>query len=150
MTKSCWSAMYGRGPTATPSDASSSGCGDFGHVLHVADPPLKRRCIQVIHAVDDFCFLWVPLRSDFGVGDVEFLQARRHQDWVTQNVTIVHVPKVRQASILLQHAPRIVGSGEFLWATQQKSGCLLQSDCVLCLQAFEFRGVINTILWKAA
>ena len=56
-------------------DASS---GDFGHVLHVASPPLKRRCIQVVQAVNDFCFLWVPLRSDFG--DVEFLQVVRHQD----------------------------------------------------------------------
>ena len=46
----------------------------FGHVLHVADPPHKRRCIQVVRVEDDFCFLGVPLRSDFGVGDVKFLQ----------------------------------------------------------------------------
>ena len=52
-------------------DASSGHCGDSGHVLHVADHPLKRRCIQFVHVVDDFCFLWVPLRSDLGVGDVE-------------------------------------------------------------------------------
>ena len=39
-------------------DASSGNGGDFGHVLHVTDPPpLKRRCIQVVHAVDDFYFL---------------------------------------------------------------------------------------------
>ena len=60
-------------------NTSSGDCGDFGH-----------------------------LRSNLGVGDVEFLQAGRHQDWVTHNVTIVHVPQVRQASILLQHVPRIV------------------------------------------
>ena len=30
-------------------------------------------CTQV-HVINDFRFLWVPLRSDFGVGDVEFLQ----------------------------------------------------------------------------
>ena len=36
--------------------ASSGSRGDFGHVLHVANPPLKRHCIQVVHAVDDFCF----------------------------------------------------------------------------------------------
>ena len=65
-------------------DASSGNCGDFGHVLHVADPPLRRRCIQVVRVVDDFCFLKVPLRSDFGVGDVEFLQERRHQEGATE------------------------------------------------------------------
>ena len=45
--------------------ASSGDCGDFGHVLHFADPPLKRRCIQVVHVADDLCFLEVPLRFDF-------------------------------------------------------------------------------------
>ena len=38
-------------------DASSGNFGYFGHVVHVADPPLKRRCIQVVHVVDAFCFL---------------------------------------------------------------------------------------------
>ena len=44
--------------------ASSGNCGDFGHVLHVADPPLGRRSIQIVHVVDDFCFLRgsAPLR----------------------------------------------------------------------------------------
>ena len=50
-----WSAMYCRGSDSdSECDASSSNCGDFGHLLHVADPPLKRRCIQVVHVVDDF------------------------------------------------------------------------------------------------
>ena len=53
-------------------DASSGGCGDVGHVLHVINSPRRRCCIQVVH-VDDFYFLWVPLRSNLGVGDVEFL-----------------------------------------------------------------------------
>ena len=62
--------------------ASIRNCEDFGHVLHVANPPLKRR-------------------SDFGAGDVELLQVRRQPDRVTLNVTVVHAPQVRQASVLL-------------------------------------------------
>ena len=34
-------------------DAPSGNCGDSGHVLHVRNPPLKRRCIQVVHVTDD-------------------------------------------------------------------------------------------------
>ena len=30
---------------------------------------------------DDFCFQWVPLRSDSSVGDTEILQKRQHQGW---------------------------------------------------------------------
>ena len=80
-------------------DASSGTCGGFCHVLHVADPPPGSRCIQVVHVLGDFCFLGVPLRSDFGVGDIEFLHEGRgrHQDWATQNVTIVHVPQVHHS-----------------------------------------------------
>ena len=66
-----WSAMFCRGPTAAPSVMLPAVTG-VGHVLHVAGPPLRRRCIQVIHVVDDFCFLEVPLRSDSSVGDVKF------------------------------------------------------------------------------
>ena len=88
-------------------DASSGNCGDSGHVLHVADPPHRRFCIQVVHVADDFCFLVVPLLPDFGVGDVEFLQERRHQDRVTHGVAVMHVPQVCQASFLLQRFLRV-------------------------------------------
>ena len=47
----------------------------------------SRGCIQVVHVEDDICFLVVPLRSDFGVGDIKFLQEGRHQDRVTHDVT---------------------------------------------------------------
>ena len=39
-------------------DASSGKCGDFGHAVHVVDPPLAWRCIHIIHVVTDFCFQW--------------------------------------------------------------------------------------------
>ena len=62
-------------------DASGSSCGN--HALHVVGPPLSRRCIQVVHEADDACLLGGPLRSDFGVGDITFLQEGRHQDRVS-------------------------------------------------------------------
>ena len=34
-----------------------------------------------------------PLRTDFGVGNVKFLQERRHQDRVTHDVAVIHVPQ---------------------------------------------------------
>ena len=37
-------------------DASSGGCGDLGHLLHVTNSPLGRRCIQIVHVVGDL--LW--------------------------------------------------------------------------------------------
>ena len=55
-------------------DASSGNCGDFGHIPYVTNSPLGRRCIQVVHVVDDLRLQRVPLRSDFGVGDIEFPQ----------------------------------------------------------------------------
>ena len=85
-------------------DAAGGNCRDFGHALHVADPPPRRCCIQVVHVVDDFCFQWVPPRSDSGVGDIEILQEGRHQDRVTHNVTVAHVPLICQTSFLAKHA----------------------------------------------
>ena len=57
--------VLSRSDSDSECDASRGSCGDFGHVLHVADPPLKSRCIQVVHVVDDFCFSGgsAPLRS---------------------------------------------------------------------------------------
>ena len=64
--------------------------------------PFGRCCIQVSHETDDFRFLRVSFRSNFGIGVIEFVQVKRHQDGVTHDVTIIHVPKVRQTSLLLQ------------------------------------------------
>ena len=70
--------MNCRDPTATSEcDATVGNCGGFGHGPNVANYPLG-------------------LSSDSGIGDVEFLQRRQHQDWVThKNVTVVHVPLIR-------------------------------------------------------
>ena len=57
-------------------DAAVSDCRGFGQALDVANFPLKRCCVQVVHVVDDFCFQWVPLSSDSGVGGVEVLKKR--------------------------------------------------------------------------
>ena len=55
--------MNCRDPTTTPSVMLPSGnCGDSDHDLHVVDPPFRRRCIQIVHIVDDLCLQRVPLR----------------------------------------------------------------------------------------
>ena len=119
-------------------DASVANCGGFGHFPHVPNSPLRWRCIQIVHDVDDFCFQWVPLRSDSGVGDIEILQKRQHQDWVTHNVTIVHVPLICQASVFLQRVLRVVGTGELFLAAKLEVGSFLHSGCVVCLQSLFF------------
>ena len=81
-------------------NASLDDRGNFDHVLHVADSPLRKCCIQIVHVADDFRVLGDPFRSDSGVGDVENQQERRHQDRVTHDVAVVHVPQVRQASVI--------------------------------------------------
>ena len=41
-----FSAINRRGANGdSKSNASGDGCGEFGHVLHIANPPLRRRCI---------------------------------------------------------------------------------------------------------
>ena len=54
-------------------NATGGNCGSFGEAPHVANFPLRRCCVQVVHKVNDFCFQWVPLRSDSGIGNVEVL-----------------------------------------------------------------------------
>ena len=108
-----WSAMNCRDPTAT---------GGFGQAPHVANFPPRRCCVQVVHIVNYFCFQWVPLRSNFGVGDVKFLQEGRHQDRVTHDVAVIHVPQVCQASIFLQCMLRVVGIGKLFWAAKLEVG----------------------------
>ena len=63
-------------------------------------------------------FLWVPLRSDLGVGDVEFLQEGRHQDRVTHDVVVIHVPQVCQARGTWQRMLRVVGTGKLFQAAK--------------------------------
>ena len=56
--------------------------------------------------------------SDSGIGNVDVLQKMQHQDRVAHFVTVVHVPLVRQASVLLQRVLRIMGTGVLFWATK--------------------------------
>ena len=113
-----WSAMHCRSLTETPSVRLPA----------VTVETLAMFCTSPSRgaAADVFCFLRVPLRSDFCVGQVEFQQEGRHQEGVTQNVTIVHVPSVRKASVFLQRVTRVV---------QLEVGGYLLSDWVICLQA---------------
>ena len=115
--------MHCRDPTVTPSVMLPSVTVGFVHFLHVANSPLGRRCIQVFHAEDDFCLLGVPLRSAFGLGDVEILQEMQHQDWVTHNVTVVHAPLICQASVFfLQRMLQVVDTRELFWAAKLEVG----------------------------
>ena len=57
-------------------DAAVGDCRCFGQAPHVAKSPLVWRCIQVAHEVDDFCFQWVPLSSDSGIGNVKVLKKK--------------------------------------------------------------------------
>ena len=49
--------VLSRSDSDSECDAPCGICGDFVHVLHIADPPLRRHCIHDVHVVDDFCFL---------------------------------------------------------------------------------------------
>ena len=40
----------------------------------------------------------------------------QHQDWVALDVTVVHVPLVRQAPVSLERVPRVMSTGVFFWA----------------------------------
>ena len=82
-------------------------------------------------------------RADLGhvlhrIGVVEFLQARRYQDRVTHDVTIIHVPQVRQVSFFFCNTCR--DSGEFSKATLLEVGSFLQPDCAFCLSAIFLKG----------
>ena len=80
-------------------------------------------------------FSWIALRSNFGVGGIEFQQVGWHQDRVTHNVTFVHVPKVREASA---STCRVISSGGFLKFAELKVGDSLHSASV-----FSFGGAGN-------
>ena len=81
-----------------------------------------RYCTQVIHVADDFRFLWVPLSSDSGVGDVKILHEMQHQEWVAHDVAVVHVPLVCLTSIFLQRMLRVVGTSGQIRAIRLKVG----------------------------
>ena len=40
------------------------------------------------------------------------------RNWVAHDVTVVHVPLIRKASVLLQRVPRVMSTGELFWATK--------------------------------
>ena len=96
-------------------DATVSDCRGFGQAPHVADSPLGWRCIQTIHVVDDFRFQWVPL-CPVALATSKSCRKRKHQDWATHDVAVVHVPLIRQASAFLQRV-LVMGAGELAWAT---------------------------------
>ena len=106
-------------------DAAVGDCRSFGQAPEVANFPFRR-----------FCFQWVPLRSDPGVGDVEVLQKRQHQDCVAHGVTVVHVPLVRQAHVSPQRVPRVMSTSELFWPTKQEICQFLQSGRVVRLESF--------------
>ena len=137
-------------------DAPSGYCWDLGHLLHIEDPPLRRCCIQIVHVADDLGFLRVPLRSHVGVGNVEFLQVGRHQDWMVENIATVHVPQVRQSSIFLQRVPWLVGSSEVFWTHLREIGGFLLSGRVICRRSTsagsptQLHGSLPVAWWAAA
>ena len=42
--------------------------------------------------------------------------------WVTHDVTVIHVPLIRQASAFLQRVLRVVSTGELFWAAKLEVG----------------------------
>ena len=72
-------------------DAVASDCRGFGQAPDVANVPLRRCCVQVVHVVDDFRWQRVPFSTDSDIGNIEVLQKRQHQDRVTHDVTVIHV-----------------------------------------------------------
>ena len=75
--------MNCRDPTATPSAMLPLITAEVSAMLRTSPILRVGALIQIIHVVSDFRFQWVPLCSDSGVSDVEVLQKRQHQDWVT-------------------------------------------------------------------
>ena len=119
--------MCCRGPTATPIVVQTLGdCGDFGQLC----------TSRVLHSGGAASSSFTC--SDSGVGDIEFLQERRHQDRETHDVAIIHMPQVCQASVFLQRVLRVVCSGKLLRAAKLEVGSFLHSGCVVCLQSLFF------------
>ena len=135
--------MNRRDPTATPSVMLPSLTAEVLAKLRTSPIfPLRRCCIQVVHIADDLCFQWGPLRSDSDIGNVEVVQKGQHQDWVTHDVTVVTVPLIRQASVLLQRVLRIMGTGVFSghpsWKFADSCNLAAWSVCNHCSSAESF------------
>ena len=47
--------------------------------------------------VDDFGVESIPFRSHLSIGNVECHEVRQSQQWATQDVAIVHIPRVCEA-----------------------------------------------------
>ena len=111
-------------PTGSHTDservASRGHCGDRGKQTYLLNFPFRRGCVQVFDVVNGFCLLRISLCSDFVVGLIKILQTGRHQDRVAEDVTIVNVPEVCQASIFLWIMSWVVSSNECCWPAQLK------------------------------
>ena len=79
---------------------------------------------------DDFRFLRISFCAYFTVSCVESLWVGQYQQLVTQGVTIIQIPLVCQASVVLQSLSRIVGSGEFSGRRAESFG-FTAFDCVV-------------------
>ena len=119
--------MNCRDPAATPIVMLPSVTAEVFAMLRTS-PTLHSggATIQVVHAVDDFRFQWFPLCSDPGIGSVEVLERRQHQDWVTHNVAIVRVTLICQDSVFLQHVPRVMSTSELFRPTKLENCRFLQ------------------------
>ena len=73
----------------------------------------------------------MSLCSNSVVGSIKFLQVGRHQDGVTEDVTIVDVPLICQATIFLWGVSRVISSDVLCRPTQLK---MLDSSAS-CLRA---------------
>ena len=71
------------------------------------------------------------------------LGERQHQDWVAHNVTLVHVPLIRQASAFLQHVPRVMSTSELFWPTKLEICRFLQPGRVVRLESMFLCRVIQ-------
>ena len=106
--------VLSRSDSDSERDASSGNCGNFGHVLHVTVPPLKRRCVQVVHVVDDFCFL--VFRSAPTLALATSNSCKKDGTKIGCHILVC------QASVRLQRMLRVVGTGKIFRATKLEVG----------------------------
>ena len=62
---------------------------------------------------------------------------------MAHNVTVVHVPLIRQASVFLQRVLRIMGTCVLFWAPKLEVCCFLQFGRMVCLQSLFLCRVIQ-------
>ena len=118
-------------------DATGGNCGGLGQAPHVANFPLRRCCFQVVHTVFRMTSVF---RSDSGIGNVEVLQKRQ---WVAHDVTVVHVPLIREAlrfsagACCGSRAP-VCFSGPASWKFADSCNLAAWSACSRCSSAESF------------